>query len=100
MNFISVYNKLQNKSTIIKLLFELDGRQYTLTRQSTDSVGKTLKRIGISVLKEQEKKAGKAAQNDTKEIPVQLFLQNGVVVDDNVSNSEAWREGNILHIAK
>lgn len=104
MNYLSVYNDIQNNSNIVKILFNLGGRSYKLSRVPTDSVAKTLKRIGLSVnkatsTKQKEKKTRNERPDDAKEIPVTLYRQNGEIVEDEVSNFEAWSEGNVLEIA-
>lgn len=103
MNYLSVYRIVENNSVFIKLMFNLNARPYTLSRLSTDSVGKTLKRVGLSVSKATTAREGKKPkkgrhQNSIEDIPVTLFNKNGEVIDSEVSNLDAWVEGNVLEI--
>ena len=74
-----------------------------MSRVASEAVEKTLRRIGISVQKASTKgKEGckkKARQKEVlNDIPVSLFLPNGVAVHNETANAEAWKEGNVLNI--
>lgn len=104
MNYLSVYSHVDSNGSFIKLSFNLGGRSYNLRRVSTESVAKTLKRISISISKattkpEEGKKNQRGKSEDARHIPITLFHQNGDVVNGEMSNFEAWSEGNVLEVA-
>ncbi|XP_028393203.1 2',5'-phosphodiesterase 12-like [Dendronephthya gigantea] len=103
MNYLSVYTELVNNVQNIKLLFSLNNRRYNMCRSPADPVGKTLKRIGVSVQKSIKKEGdlgGKEAekQEALNDIPVALFYPNGEMVDSELANQVAWKESNVLNI--
>ena len=93
MNYLSVYTEAVNNVQKIKLLFSLNNRKYNMCRASAEPVGKTLKRIGVSVQKASAKEPAVE-----KNIPVALFNPNGEIVDGELTNQIAWKEGNVLNI--
>ncbi|CAB3981573.1 Hypothetical predicted protein [Paramuricea clavata] len=105
MNYLSVYAEKTNNSQNVKLLFSLNDRKFNMSRVATEPVGKTLKRIGISV-----EKANTKGQDGTKmrgkkqevlnNIPVALFWANGEAMDNELTNEDAWKEGNVLNICE
>ena len=105
MSYISVYAEKTKSGPIIKLLFSLNDRKYSMSRVATEQVGRTLKRIGISVQKANEKgQAGVKKKVKKQEVPdnvpVVLHWPNGESVDDNLSNAQAWKELNCLRIGE
>jgi 2',5'-phosphodiesterase len=105
MNYLSVYAEKTNNSQNVKLLFSLNNRKFNMSRVATEPVGKTLKRIGISVEKantkgqDGTKKRGKK-QEVLNNIPVALFWANGAAMDSELTNEDAWKEGNVLNICE
>jgi 2',5'-phosphodiesterase len=106
MNYLSVYSEKTNTSQNIKLSFSFGDRKFNMSRAASEPVGKTLKRIGISI-----QKANAKAQDGTKtkakkqevvnNIPVALLLPNGEALDSEIlNNAQAWKDGNILNICQ
>ena len=105
MNYLSVYTEKTSSGHMVKLLFSLNDRKYSMSRVASEQVGKTLKRIGISVQKANakgqpglKKKAKNLEVLDN--VPVVLFWPNGDNVDDNLANAQAWKELNCLKIGE
>ena len=105
MNYVSVYTETTNKGHNLNLFFCFGDRKFNMSRVGSEAVGKALKRIGISVQKAFSKREDgartKARKQDVlNEIPVALFFTNGEAVNNELSNVEAWKDGNILIIGE
>ncbi len=105
MNYLSVYAERTNNSHNVNLLFCLNDRKFNMSRVASEPVGKTLKRIGISVQKANTKGQDGAKKKAKKQevlsnIPVALFWPNGEMVDNELPNEQAWKEGNVLNICE
>ena len=105
MNYLSIYTETTNNSHNLNLLFSYGERKFNMCRVRSEPVGKALKRIGISVQKviskgEDGAKAKNKKQEVSNVIPVALFFPNGEAVNNELSNAEAWKDGNILIIGE
>lgn len=105
MNYLSVYieKDKSTQNTILRLSFTLNDRKFNMSRLATEPVGKTLKRIGISVEKTNTKGKDGAKKKNKKQdalnnVPVALFLPNGEQLDSEIPNLQAWKERNVLNI--
>ncbi|XP_077997453.1 2',5'-phosphodiesterase 12-like [Glandiceps talaboti] len=81
-------------------------RQTNLLRGQSETLGKSLSRIGHNIKKASEKKKkskklkndnGKAVQPADEEVLVSLFVNNDKISDD-LANRDAWKDGAVLHI--
>ncbi|XP_046859551.1 2',5'-phosphodiesterase 12-like [Xenia sp. Carnegie-2017] len=105
MNYLSVYSETVNGILNLKLLFNLHGKSFRMSRNSAESIGKTLKRIGISVQKAQDKGGENGKKKGRKQeisnhIHVQLLWPNGQIVNEEISNIQGWKTGNMLNIGE
>ena len=105
MNYLSVYTEKNSSSLNVKLLFILNDRKFTMSRLAAEPVGKTLRRIGISVQKANVKRHDDVKKKSKQQevidnIPVVLLSPNGENIDGELTNEQAWKEPNVLKIGE
>ncbi|CAH1788073.1 unnamed protein product [Owenia fusiformis] len=76
-------------------------RQFNLNRHKSEELSKSLERLTQNIKKFTDKKKSKKQKLENTDISNNLtikLLHNDISVDQNWPNSEAWKNGSVLHI--